>query len=49
MPWFRELAGIAFAWQGPATGADAHTTPIFTVVPPEEAAGEVVEFTLVRG
>jgi hypothetical protein len=52
MPWFQEFAGIAFTWQGAAEGPQARTTPIFAVVPtdaPTEPAGDVVEFTLVRG
>jgi murein DD-endopeptidase MepM/ murein hydrolase activator NlpD len=49
MPWFQEFAGIAFTWQDAAAGADVRTTPIFAVVPEEAPAGDVVEFTLVRG
>jgi len=48
MPWFQEFAGIAFSWQD-AAGPGARTAPIFSVVPPAEPAGDVVEFTLVGG
>ena len=53
MPWFQELAGLAFSWQDAPTAAPAHTGPIFTLVPPAEPAAEaadgVIEFTLTRG
>jgi murein DD-endopeptidase MepM/ murein hydrolase activator NlpD len=53
MPWFQEFAGIAFTWQGTAAAPALRTTPIFALVPEaavgDEAAGDVVEFTLERG
>ena len=38
MPWFQEFAGIAFTWQDEAAEADARSTPVFALVPPEEPA-----------
>jgi murein DD-endopeptidase MepM/ murein hydrolase activator NlpD len=49
MPWFQEFAGIAFTWQGAPAEQHVRATPIFALVPEEEPAGDVVEFTLVRG
>ena len=49
MPWFQEFAGVAFTWQEASAGLDARTAPIFSVLPPEEPAGDVVEFMLTRG
>ena len=51
MPWFEEFAGIAFTWQDqPAElETEARSTPVFAVVPPEEPADDVVEFTLSGG
>ena len=45
MPWFQEFAGIAFTWQE-AAEVDARSTPVFALVPPEEPAVDVVQFTL---
>ena len=49
MPWFQEFAGIAFMWQDGPAEPDVRTTPVFALVPPEEPAGDVVEFTLSGG
>ncbi|HWL32491.1 MAG TPA: lytic murein transglycosylase [Gaiellaceae bacterium] len=49
MPWFQEFAGIAFMWQDGPAETDVRTTPVFALVPPEEPAGDVVEFTLSGG
>ena len=49
MPWFQELAGIAFAWQDAPGERTLRTTPVFALVPPGAAANDVVEFTLARG
>ena len=49
MPWFQEFAGIAFMWQDGPTEPDVRTTPFFALVPPDEPAGDVVEFTLSGG
>ena len=53
MPWFQELAGLAFSWQDAPIAAPAHTGPIFALVPPVAPASEpvdgVIEFTLTRG
>jgi murein DD-endopeptidase MepM/ murein hydrolase activator NlpD len=48
MPWFREFAGIAFAWQDAPTAA-GRTAPVFSLVPAEAPADEIVEFTLAGG
>jgi murein DD-endopeptidase MepM/ murein hydrolase activator NlpD len=49
MPWFQEFAGLAFTWQESALEPVARTAPIFSIVPPTEPAGDVVEFTLAGG
>jgi murein DD-endopeptidase MepM/ murein hydrolase activator NlpD len=49
MPWFQEFAGIAFTWQDGAPEPTVRTTPVFALVPPGEAAEQVVEFTLSGG
>ena len=49
MPWFQEFAGIAFMWQDEPAEAEVRSTPVFALVPPEEPAGDVVEFTLSGG
>ena len=49
MPWFQEFAGIAFMWQDEPGEAEVRSTPVFALVPPEEPAGDVVEFTLSGG
>jgi murein DD-endopeptidase MepM/ murein hydrolase activator NlpD len=49
MPWFQEFAGIAFAWQDAPTEPAGRTAPVFSIVPPAEPAGDVVEFTLLGG
>ena len=49
MPWFQEFAGIAFTWQEAFAEPVARTAPIFSVVPPADPAGDVVEFTLAGG
>jgi murein DD-endopeptidase MepM/ murein hydrolase activator NlpD len=46
MPWFQEFANVAFSWRDEA--APALQGQIFAVVPPDEPAGDVVEFTLTR-
>jgi len=43
LPWFQELADIAFTWQdGPAETLER---PIFAIVPPNDVAYDVIEFT----
>ena len=49
MPWFQEFAGIAFMWQDEAAETEFRSTPVFALVPPEEPADDVVEFTLSGG
>ena len=49
MPWFQEFAGVAFAWKDSADDPALRTTPVFALVPDEEPASGVVEFTLERG
>jgi len=49
MPWFQEFAGVAFTWKDDAGGPTLRTTPVFALVPGEEPASDVVEFTLERG
>ena len=49
MPWFQEFAGIAFMWQDEAAETAFRSTAVFALVPPEELADDVVEFTLSRG
>jgi murein DD-endopeptidase MepM/ murein hydrolase activator NlpD len=49
MPWFQEFAGVAFTWKDDADGPTLRTTPVFALVPGEEPASDVVEFTLERG
>jgi hypothetical protein len=49
MPWFQEFAGIAYTWQDAAAEPAGRTTPIFALVPSEEPAADVIEFTLERG
>ena len=47
MPWFQEFADVAFTWQD-APAELAVPGPIFAVAPPNEPAGDVIEFTLMR-
>ncbi len=49
MPWFQEFAGIAYTWQDGPAEPSARTTPVFALVPPDEPAEDVVEFTLSGG
>jgi murein DD-endopeptidase MepM/ murein hydrolase activator NlpD len=49
MTWFQEFAGVAFTWKDDADGPTLRTTPVFALVPGEEPASDVVEFTLERG
>ena len=49
MPWFQEFAGVSFTWKDDASGPMLRTTPVFALVPGEEPASDVVEFTLERG
>ena len=49
MPWFQEFAGIAFMWQDEAAETAFRSTAVFALVPAEELADDVVEFTLSRG
>jgi hypothetical protein len=36
-------------WQDGPTEPDVRTTPVFALAPPDEPAGDVVEFTLSGG
>jgi hypothetical protein len=52
MPWFQEFAGLAFTWQDESPDLEARPTPIFSLVPGDQAeqpTGDVVEFTLEGG
>lgn len=47
MPWFQELAQIAFTWQDTGTAADSVPGAVFAVMPPQDAVADgVIEFTL---
>jgi murein DD-endopeptidase MepM/ murein hydrolase activator NlpD len=49
MPWFQEFAGIAFTWKDDVVEPALRAAPVFALVPGEEPATDVVEFTLERG
>jgi murein DD-endopeptidase MepM/ murein hydrolase activator NlpD len=47
MPWFQELAGIAFTWQDSTPAGDSMPGSVFAVVPAAaDPSEEVIEFTL---
>jgi murein DD-endopeptidase MepM/ murein hydrolase activator NlpD len=47
MPWFQELAGIAFTWQDSTLAGDSMPGSVFAVVPAGvDPSEEVIEFTL---
>ena len=47
LPWFQELAGIAFTWQDEAPLDDSMPGPVFALAPnQDDPSVEVVEFTL---